>query len=129
MDEMTPERIKELRELCAKATKGEWRSVRSDYQPPGYPRGIIVHVEGGRLPNIVIAPNIDSAEDAEFMIQVHQNLPDLLDALEAAQARIAGLELKFCHIHRAQYRNGVLIDACGACGLDLRDPVHQRSKS
>jgi len=46
--------------------------------------------------------------------------------LTLAKARIGKLEELSAHMHVAMYRDGVLIDACQTCGLDLRDRIHRR---
>lgn len=44
-----------------------------------------------------------------------------------AQGVIAMREREQAHYHIAKYDDGKLLDECGICGLDLRDPVHTRA--
>ena len=46
---------------------------------------------------------------------------------ESLRARVTELEETFRHTHVAKYdKDNMLIDACGKCGLGLRDAVHVR---
>lgn len=57
-------------------TPGPWEITTTDYQPPGYPRGIIKFAEGPGG-NEVIAPNVNSEANARLIAAA----PDLLEAL------------------------------------------------
>lgn len=93
-DPMTAERITEIRERAEKATSGPWEVLnpRGEGNDYGLSRcdGIwgpgetaIVITDGGYYPPTV--------PDAEFIVHARQDIPDLLDALSAAQQEIAAL--------------------------------------
>lgn len=66
------------------------------------------------------------ALSSPFGLAAHDDRGALLAALDAERARNATLEATFRHIHQAQYVGEVLTRACGRCGLDLTDAVHER---
>ena len=52
---------------------------------------------------------------------------EAMDEIKRLRARVTELEETFRHTHVAKYdKDNMLIDACGKCGLGLRDAVHVR---
>ena len=47
--------------------------------------------------------------------------------IEAKNDTIERLERAFRHTHEAKRVDGVLVDECGKCGLDIREDVHERA--
>ena len=48
--------------------------------------------------------------------------------IERLREENLALTTAFKHTHVAKYDEGILLDECGKCGLDLRNPVHRRSE-
>ena len=48
-------------------------------------------------------------------------------AMAEQQATIKRYEKAFRHTHEAKRVDGVLVDECGICGLDIREDVHERA--
>jgi len=51
----------------------------------------------------------------------------VLDQLKEAREEVAQYQRTFRHTHVAKYDGDRLLDACGKCGLDIRDEVHERT--
>ena len=47
------------------------------------------------------------------------------DRAVGAEATIERYKRAFRHTHEAQRIDGVMVDACGKCGLDIRDDFHE----
>ena len=74
------------------------------------------------------------ARDAWWRSQVERERArrEALDKeLAGKEAEIKLLEYTFAHIHQAQYTTvgdqDILMDACDACGLDIRNSIHVRA--
>lgn len=87
---MTPERIKELRAVIAKATPGPWKI--SDRMKDGH---VKVSASNWKLIAWVgnaIQPSNQFELDAAFIVEASADLPSCLDTIEAQAARIVKLE-------------------------------------
>jgi hypothetical protein len=120
MAELTKERIEEIRARCEAATAGPWkwdRCWQSDYNTTHW---AIINPDlpdGGagdgfeRVVNYLLVLRMTSefvhgalvSEDPDFQFIAHtrQDVPDLLDALKSARAKIEQLERK---IDRLEFR-------------------------
>jgi hypothetical protein len=75
---MTPEREKELRELCEKATPGDW----SMWQSPDGPTVKIVWRNKENLRCTTFFGPFREADDARFVAAARTAIPELLDEIE-----------------------------------------------
>lgn len=87
----TPELRAKLRDLHAKATQGRWIAARYSKTKMG------LGASGGSAFYILECPNMswgnpESLTELEFIIEAHNALPGLLDALDAADREIARLK-------------------------------------
>jgi len=85
---MTDGKLNEIRARCEAATPGPWRNIGEPLS--GYPRIFSDAEHGGfRQPFIcgIRAADEQANNDAEFMAHAREDIPALLDALEAAEAR------------------------------------------
>lgn len=92
---MTPEEIKELRELEAKATKGPWAAL---YDSSVY-NGAIVDCPDAQLGNrIALPPNPDDEDqwkaDSKYIAASRNALPKLLDEVERLQKEKADYPIR-----------------------------------
>lgn len=78
---MDDKRIQQIRERCEAVLRGPWTYVRQKSR---------VYTTGGGVYLCTLSKGAVAVGD--FIAAARQDVPDLLDALEAAQERIAALE-------------------------------------
>lgn len=90
MSSLTPERIAEIRERANAATPGPWGTQGGSYA--------CIYSDAGVVGDIVCEPPEGVEESlqawprtSEFIAHARQDVPELLDALEAAEAEVARL--------------------------------------
>lgn len=94
----TPDEIRAIRERCSKATPAPWHSCTERYGPKkdfdvftGKGWGV-AYVGKPRFCPERMVPE----DNAEFIAHAREDIPKLLDALEASQARVAELTFPSC---------------------------------
>jgi hypothetical protein len=85
----------------------------------------LAHIAIGRESHVI---GMDRASALlSYMSSLERQRSELRASATAMERQMASLQETFRHAHVANYTDGKLTDDCRACGLDLRNPVHQRS--
>lgn len=82
---------------------------------------ILMNIDGPDLRGIVPAERM-----REFMDNPHRFF--IRCDAETAQRLWKIVKDRQPHVHVAEYDGNTLLDRCGKCGRDLRDPIHERVK-
>jgi len=84
MTTITAEELKAIRARCEAATPGPWSLVDEEVRH-------CIHIPAHRHP-IIITMSINEEADTNFIVHAREDVPRLLDALEAANGRVAMLD-------------------------------------
>lgn len=101
MSSMTPDRITEIKSRCEAATEGPWEYWDNRGKPywlhrwpqdAGFPPTGLIVGEMNQGVQIGKSCSLHKPADCLFVANARQDVPDLVEALEAAQQWIAELE-------------------------------------